>query len=99
MRISDWSSDVCSSDLPNRDHRRARAFRQRAALMIAQHGKMHQHVAGPIVPYQETEAACRIEPFHGAADLETFFDGLTVFGQIRRASCRERGGSKCRARG
>src|SRR3546814_2112858 len=39
MRISDWSSDVCSSDLLRRTHRPARRRPRRAA-----------RVAGPCVP-------------------------------------------------
>src|SRR3546814_8442181 len=35
MRISDWSSDVCSSDLPNAKYRLGRAYRPFAVALFA----------------------------------------------------------------
>src|SRR3546814_10673602 len=43
MRISDWSSDVCSSDLPIADHeelsRRVHGARVRRAVLLEDHDK------------------------------------------------------------
>src|SRR3546814_3048869 len=42
MRISDWSSDVCSSDLPLRDQEGAGKVGQRTALLLRQFERMDQ---------------------------------------------------------
>src|SRR3546814_7782228 len=76
MRISDWSSDVCSSDLesrreqelPLRNHHRARGRRHRARHLYVARGIQAQ---GRRDPVQQERGLRRAE-------------------QIGRASCRER---------
>src|SRR3546814_17930819 len=74
MRISDWSSDVCSSDLrpPAREHRRRPRLRQ-SVLRRGQGPRRWPHryrVPGPAVGAQSRLPHAR--------------------GEIGRASCRER---------
>src|SRR3546814_10470616 len=47
MRISDWSSDVCSSDLTERDERLARTD---VALEHPQHRHVLRHIARDLAP-------------------------------------------------
>src|SRR3546814_9260822 len=82
MRISDWSSDVCSSDLPARP---ARAGRRRMTLAgeircdtVA--GDVTRHRNRAVAPSAAVELSVLV-PFYGA-------DPSTL--QIGRASCRER---------
>src|SRR3546814_5403170 len=61
MRISDWSSDVCSSDLCGRE--------ARAALeKLAGRGPLHCELAAKD-HYGRTLAACRTAPFPDGIDL------------------------------
>src|SRR3546814_19725193 len=53
MRISDWSSDVCSSDLP------LRALRGPGARMIARGGVVEARRVAPEIPVLPTRKACR----------------------------------------
>src|SRR3546814_13746228 len=81
MRISDWSSDVCSSDLKglhhlgqrDRDDQRQRR-RRRIAGGELHDGRSHE-IALPVAPRTTAPPAPR---------------GLAVGDQIGRASCRER---------
>src|SRR3546814_7003311 len=48
MRISDWSSDVCSSDLPDAEqHEQAREDRRRPAEEIRRAARRHQARRAP----------------------------------------------------
>src|SRR3546814_14186685 len=67
MRISDWSSDVCSSDLIDGARRRARPFRRR----IDGVGKDLRRQARGL--HQGDESARRQQP--GALDLLAFAGG------------------------
>src|SRR3546814_5440705 len=74
MRISDWSSDVCSSDLVRRGwHERAFRRSVTSARLSAGPGEGHDRRGD-----WQAEAALRV----GA--------GPTGRGEIGRASCRER---------
>src|SRR3546814_19029847 len=69
MRISDWSSDVCSSDLIEEAARTAGAPPLRVAFDVN-------------LPM--------IRPALIFSAVLVFFAGVELFGQIGRASCRER---------
>src|SRR3546814_15164696 len=86
MRISDWSSDVCSSDLTrrlqfDRGHRGPTRRADKTAAFIC--------LLGPIDPEAVVRRADDASDLdrHGAA---TDF-GARIGGKIGRASCRERG--------
>src|SRR3546814_18397682 len=89
MRISDWSSDVCSSDLTE------------AAQPGAVHGQRPEERAHP-GPKQYVIVAV-VLAIVTAIEVVLFYldmpDGALIAGlQIGRASCREEGGSTCRSR-
>src|SRR3546814_2279310 len=93
MRISDWSSDVCSSDLLGAQvDEKFHALRQRIELREKSHAGRHQ--GGP---QAALGAAARIDVAGLAQRRGGLVDRLpvevVVFGQqleIGRASCRER---------
>src|SRR3546814_10638182 len=79
MRISDWSSDVCSSDLLEVDERRLERRGQRAHLDI-----VARHDARPQLLRHRVGAAA-------AGDGARRFGELAgELGEIGRASCRDR---------
>src|SRR3546814_12699969 len=102
MRISDWSSDVCSSDLVDRG---ARALRIGAAVLKAGVDLQHPFRAPdvdsaraarlrPPLLYRQIVPAVGIVGMDERADLGRRLVAvvdLAVGGQIGRASCRERG--------
>src|SRR3546814_9123922 len=69
MRISDWSSDVCSSDLD----KPGAAIAQAAALL-------GEHLQAVHVGYCEADSAGRLALLHdwAAADLPPASDDLTI---------------------
>src|SRR3546814_6891446 len=76
MRISDWSSDVCSSDLPN-DGNHKFAF---ASHWVSRLKTTQTMMLGSLV----NNCSCHIEPtFHWSALSP-------LLAKIGRASCRER---------
>src|SRR3546814_1118344 len=76
MRISDWSSDVCSSDLP------AKLIAGASAVYgDAEVERMYGEIAG--VPQVRV-----VSPQDG--EQLAFGDGSLLFIEIGRASCRER---------
>src|SRR3546814_3541036 len=81
MRISDWSSDVCSSDLPRRADDDLHALSERAAFLAG----VHAADAGG-----DARAGLGIEPAEFAADLKREF-------ARRRDDQRERRGRKGQA--
>src|SRR3546814_18219602 len=101
MRISDWSSDVCSSDLP-RFHKFARDARQLARALFIFPRKRQVVAHG----YAECEERADLLAELGTSDREAvFLCGKLGFGKrhprlapaadveplkIGRASCRER---------
>src|SRR3546814_1542655 len=80
MRISDWSSDVCSSDLP---------------LDLAGHrliGYGHRQRAMPLHFHRKGEEATVLPTGPLFANNGDIAVPLIVAGEIGRASCRERVG-------
>src|SRR3546814_19409640 len=104
MRISDWSSDVCSSDLRDRRHARSAVGRHRdgtaipavAAAVPADVARQPHRRA----PFRQRAAARladdgrggtgRRRGFGGGADIELISFSVRVE-PIGRAACRERG--------
>src|SRR3546814_12229948 len=88
MRISDWSSDVCSSDLPRTIFRRALELNAAAIILI------HNHPSGDARPSEEDIAVTRkLDQIGRALDVEIFEDrksvvlGKSVSGRVDRG-CR-----------
>src|SRR3546814_7398518 len=80
MRISDWSSDVCSSDLPIHQAGRNQVeihLRTRRSV-AARRGRIGRHEAAPV---DQRQCPLRAETEH---------IDETLPGEIGRASCRER---------
>src|SRR3546814_10608239 len=72
MRISDWSSDVCSSDLPRTIFRRALELNAAAIILI------HNHPSGDARPSEEDIAVTRkLDQIGRALDVE-IFDHIVV---------------------
>src|SRR3546814_14784511 len=117
MRISDWSSDVCSSDLVEGNDGRYDAHR----FMAHQRGLACQRIVSPlrlrealrlldgIVEIGERRQMTRLVLRHGQPELiaAPLYEAVdlactivprradlfgTLFQEIARASCRERGG-------
>src|SRR3546814_15354719 len=94
MRISDWSSDVCSSDLCGRpSHHMVAAEQglllfQREAEMVGDMARRMQRSDGPAVANQ---ARAILQQVIGTEIVIAAF-------QIGRASCREECVSTCRSR-
>src|SRR3546814_14531705 len=83
MRISDWSSDVCSSDLAEAFYERGpRRGKARLAVWMAE--KM---VRGELRRGDPPRAV-----YHLAGMLQSGLYQVTVLNPIGRTSCRERGG-------
>src|SRR3546814_8535508 len=80
MRISDWSSDVCSSDLLSRgDHRRARLYRDPAR---------NQPDAGAVAA-QSGGRFGRIEPQHPLSQGLLMRAGLLLLPLLVLAACKD----------
>src|SRR3546814_3152957 len=80
MRISDWSSDVCSSDLLSRgDHRRARLYRDPAR---------NQPDAGAVAA-QSGGRFGRIEPQHPLSQGLLMRAGLLLPPLLVLAACKD----------
>src|SRR3546814_5266306 len=103
MRISDWSSDVCSSDLLRRrggyDRRLVRLDLHADRCVLACHSGTRVAARWP-VRTRVGEKSMSARPLMAAAAIilalvaSTFFANgyqLFVLSQIGRASCRERG--------
>src|SRR3546814_5698065 len=77
MRISDWSSDVCSSDLPSRRHQRhMRKGLVKSGLAAA-------------LDIGSSKVCCIIARADGAAMPRVVGIGQQASREIGRASCRE----------
>src|SRR3546814_20342494 len=79
MRISDWSSDVCSSDLPSRTAR-ASAGKERP-LRAGRRGDEHLDVRGrqPDDPGREGMGARNVDrPRHPLLDRKSVVEGKSV---------------------
>src|SRR3546814_3312352 len=83
MRISDWSSDVCSSDLPARDT---------GAYVDPEDGNALIGAPDVVVIDTRNDYEVDIGTFSGAIKPQTasFRDFPDWFDKIGRASCRER---------
>src|SRR3546814_10747371 len=83
MRISDWSSDVCSSDLPER------------GLLVRRHLDADQDAAvlGAVVAVvEQADVPVRVQLAEEAGQRAGAFGKFEAVQQkIGRASCRERG--------
>src|SRR3546814_9777180 len=87
MRISDWSSDVCSSDLP----------KDIFLTLLENHTRPDGSDVGPVLNelFNILETPEKQRPAGTSAQLDAFpyVDGTLLRGRIRedgRASCRER---------
>src|SRR3546814_19452300 len=81
MRISDWSSDVCSSDLTQVDPH------------LLCHGNQVHAIGGGAAEDPRLQALDELEVLLGLGDAEReecSTDPLDALDQIGRASCRER---------
>src|SRR3546814_7160381 len=86
MRISDWSSDVCSSDLFRRDYGSRRSVLQlHASDRIA-----FANVRGLLTLGIKALAIDYRQRGHGDVDAYALADGTPGFGPIGRESCRGR---------
>src|SRR3546814_17358134 len=94
MRISDWSSDVCSSDLPPVGERLARVVELRGGLGRGQAAKQHDEFLAAvardmamIVRNPRQRVGDRLD--HAVARLVPV-EVVALLDKIGRASCRER---------
>src|SRR3546814_13403256 len=92
MRISDWSSDVCSSDLARLDDARDQPGRAEVAQCDTRHLELAVDTAGTTGQLTAVpDADPRTVPRHlrqGDGRQEPFFDRNRL--ELGRASCRER---------
>src|SRR3546814_15094627 len=101
MRISDWSSDVCSSDLPHgiprREDRRVAAMYGDAAISFDGEGTcVDEREDRAVVQHDLRRSTRRLAPLTGIerraiAFLNSKRNDLADAGGIGRASCRVRG--------
>src|SRR3546814_11806744 len=95
MRISDWSSDVCSSDLAvvpegTADRALQSASLARAVLLV-QHGAADPRLVRRAGPLQsDLRAACHAVPQAADRVALALCTRLELRPEIGRASCRER---------
>src|SRR3546814_2149235 len=80
MRISDWSSDVCSSDLMRKFHRNALTALILGNLAIVPAYALAQDAAPP-----QDAAAAQEEPAGEAGDDVTELQAVVVSGEIMRS--------------
>src|SRR3546814_17487363 len=93
MRISDWSSDVCSSDLMGHGGRLAGDEVQ--AGLGQRLGAGFGDPAGAAEGHRDPGPG--IEQDHVAEHHHAGLEGHRIAVKIGRASCRERGCNKCRS--
>src|SRR3546814_14386747 len=95
MRISDWRSDVCSSDLLGKAWRRGRAAQVRVAHILESHFRHHR--AGKIIEgFLVREEGAKAVAGDGFSEQP-----LGRAGHVRRSDERRVGkecGSRCRSR-
>src|SRR3546814_19905158 len=94
MRISDWSSDVCSSDLIDKNKAETDASAEHHRLVIIwQNAMFDMHAHGPRENQFFRVAPDGDQVFrpHGMIDAgNVLFDDRAFLKEIGRASCRER---------
>src|SRR3546814_19702772 len=61
MRISDWSSDVCSSDLPDEDHATERVINARIGVAVSERAEQPLRDRGRILVEQIVDARAHRE--------------------------------------
>src|SRR3546814_17275195 len=91
MRISDWSSDVCSSDLKFTD--RAKGFLQSAqtvAIRMSHQRIGPEHLLKALLEDQQGMASGLIKAAGGDAGVALRETDAALAKEIGRASCRER---------
>src|SRR3546814_20153875 len=104
MRISDWSSDVCSSDLGGRTHNWSYASyegRTTIAAQAAQAGGVRSERAGPATVAELIDMAGRIEITpEGKADVRARLPGqiLWITGRSEERRVGKECVSTCRSR-
>src|SRR3546814_2021176 len=93
MRISDWSSDVCSSDLAQRAMRVIRGRARRDAVDPERVGMMGFSAGGHVCADLATRFARVVyDPVDASDRLSARpFVAAPIYPEIGRASCRERG--------
>src|SRR3546814_13820762 len=99
MRISDWSSDVCSSDLDERDSNAALDGRELLPCLLTQAAVERRHRLVEQQEFRQLRQAARegnplLLPTRQLRRLAIGEGGH----QIGRASCREECVSTCRSR-
>src|SRR3546814_4309693 len=94
MRISDWSSDVCSSDLPLQCRQSLRCLERRVLreTVMANDSKKRVHIDQKIVGWSvlrgpANDAAADVDPLSLRIDRR---EEGSWESEIGRASCRER---------
>src|SRR3546814_4643027 len=96
MRISDWSSDVCSSDLIDRLNDTERGLIDAAVNAEWEKNGAEGSIDGVIEALiarqhiQGEELSIAMRPFSSAGTYGSFFTGQSTLKRIGRASCRER---------
>src|SRR3546814_10885430 len=88
MRISDWSSDVCSSDLHM--HVDVGQAEMMADLMHHHMGDQHVERHARFHPFVQQRPAEQVDGRRQVAGLRRFPDRPPGVEEIGRASCRER---------
>src|SRR3546814_7883026 len=95
MRISDWSSDVCSSDLGGRTHNWSYASyegRTTIAAQAAQAGGVRSERAGPATVAELLDMAGRIEITpEGKADVRARLPGQILWITVQLGQAVQRG--------
>src|SRR3546814_4866862 len=101
MRISDWSSDVCSSDLDRTDMINNDVLRSIRYMLDLSDGKVVEitHLADPGFPIDKADVEAFLKKDNedgyvecGNAVLAHFLDGLVIHRrETGRAACRENG--------
>src|SRR3546814_19414964 len=98
MRISDWSSDVCSSDLRFEFFILSDSNAENGEIERTAYLKMRRGFSRPVhyrrralnVGRKPGNIAEWVERFGGASDYMLVLDADSVMSEIGRASCRER---------
>src|SRR3546814_13852475 len=92
MRISDWSSDVCSSDLPDEDHATERVINARIGVAVSERAEQPLRDRGRILVEQIVDARAHreiLQHIDRACKVEIAVSVDLAVDEIGRASCRE----------
>src|SRR3546814_7844317 len=96
FRISDWSSDVCSSDLIDACRARGEQFAQIGRANVTRPRRAEPDVGDrfpgqPGLPRRDIARGRIVGAAHRAVEVEALEHRNREFEKIGRASCRERG--------